>query len=151
MGETFSHVAEDGSARMVDVSGKPVERRVAVAEGEIRLQPGTIERINSDQIAKGNVLGVARVAAIQAIKRTGELIPLCHSLPIQHAEVQFVDGPTGIQIRCRVTSTAQTGVEMEALTGVSVAALTIYDMCKAVDKSMVISAIRLLSKAKEPL
>jgi len=151
MGETFSHVAEDGSARMVDVSGKPVERRVAVAEGEIRLQPGTIERINSNQIAKGNVLGVARVAAIQAIKRTGELIPLCHSLPIQHAEVQFADGPTGIQIRCRVTSTAQTGVEMEALTGVCVAALTIYDMCKAVDKSMVISAIRLLSKAKKPL
>ena len=151
MGETFSHVAEDGSARMVDVSGKPVERRVAVAEGEIRLQPGTIERINSNQIAKGNVLGVARVAAIQAIKRTGELIPLCHSLPVQHAEVQFADGPTGIQIRCRVTSTAQTGVEMEALTGVSVAALTIYDMCKSVDKSMVISAIRLLSKAKEPL
>ena len=151
MGETFSHVAEDGSARMVDVSGKPVERRVAVAEGEIRLQPGTIERINSNQIAKGNVLGVARVAAIQAIKRTSELIPLCHSLPIQHAEVQFADGPTGIQIRCRVTSTAQTGVEMEALTGVCVAALTIYDMCKAVDKSMVISAIRLLSKAKKPL
>ena len=151
MGETFSHVAEDGSARMVDVSGKPVERRVAVAEGEIRLQPGTIERINSNQIAKGNVLGVARVAAIQAIKRTGELIPLCHSLPIQHAEVHFVDGSTGLQIRCQVTSTAQTGVEMEALTGVSVAALTIYDMCKAVDKSMVISAIRLLSKTKEPL
>ena len=151
MGETFSHVAEDGSARMVDVSGKPVERRVAVAEGEIRLQPGTIERINSNRIAKGNVLGVARVAAIQAIKRTDELIPLCHSLPIQHAEVQFVDGPTGIQIRCRVTSTAQTGVEMEALAGVCVAALTIYDMCKAADKSMVISAIRLLSKAKKPL
>jgi cyclic pyranopterin phosphate synthase len=151
MDERFSHVAEDGSARMVDVSGKPVVRRVAVAEGEIRLQPGTIERINSNQIAKGNVLGVARVAAIQAIKRTDELIPLCHSLPIQHAEVDFVDRPMLIQIRCRVTSTAQTGVEMEALTGVAVAALTIYDMCKAVDKSMVISEIRLLSKAKQPL
>jgi cyclic pyranopterin monophosphate synthase len=151
MAETFSHVAEDGSARMVDVSGKPLVRRVALAEGEIRLQPGTIERINSNQIAKGNVLGVARVAAIQAIKRTDELIPLCHSLPIQHAEVDFVDGPMLIQIRCRVTSTAQTGVEMEALTGVAVAALTIYDMCKAVDKSMVIGEIRLLSKAKQPL
>jgi cyclic pyranopterin phosphate synthase len=151
MEETFSHVAEDGSARMVDVSGKPLVRRVAVAEGEIRLQPGTIERINSNQIAKGNVLGVARVAAIQAIKRTDELIPLCHSLPIQHAGVDFVDGPMLIQIRCRVTSTAQTGVEMEALTGVAVAALTIYDMCKAVDKSMVIGEIRLLSKAKQPL
>jgi cyclic pyranopterin monophosphate synthase len=148
---TFSHVAEDGSARMVDVSGKPLVRRVALAEGEIRLQPGTIERINSNQIAKGNVLGVARVAAIQAIKRTDELIPLCHSLPIQHAEVDFVDGPMLIQIRCRVTSTAQTGVEMEALTGVAIAALTIYDMCKAVDKSMVIGEIRLLSKAKQPL
>jgi cyclic pyranopterin phosphate synthase len=151
MEETFSHVAEDGSARMVDVSGKPLVQRVAVAEGEIRLQPGTIERINSNQIAKGNVLGVARVAAIQAIKRTDELIPLCHSLPIQHAEVDFSDGPRLIQIRCRVTSTAQTGVEMEALTGVAVAALTIYDMCKAVDKSMVIGEIRLLSKAKQPL
>ena len=151
MEETFSHVAEDGSARMVDVSGKPRVRRVAVAEGEIRLQPGTIERINSNQIAKGNVLGVARVAAIQAIKRTDELIPLCHSLPIQHAEVDFVDGPMLIQIRCRVTSTAETGVEMEALTGVAVAALTIYDMCKALDKSMVIGEIRLLSKAKQPL
>lgn len=151
MEEAFSHVAEDGSARMVDVSGKPLVRRVAVAGGEIRLQPGTIERINSNQIAKGNVLGVARVAAIQAIKRTDELIPLCHSLPIQHAEVDFVDGPTSLQIRCRVTSTAQTGAEMEALTGVAVAALTIYDMCKAVDKSMVISEIRLLSKAKQPL
>jgi len=151
MEEAFSHVAEDGSARMVDVSGKPLVRRVAVAGGEIRLQPGTIKRINSNQIAKGNVLGVARVAAIQAIKRTDELIPLCHSLPIQHAEVDFVDGPTSLQIRCRVTSTAQTGVEMEALTGVAVAALTIYDMCKAVDKSMVISEIRLLSKAKQPL
>ena len=151
MEETFSHVAEDGSARMVDVSGKPLVRRVAVAEGEIRLQPDTIELINSNQIAKGNVLGVARVAAIQAIKRTDELIPLCHSLPIQHAEVDFVDGPMLIRIRCRVTSTAQTGVEMEALTGVAVAALTIYDMCKAVDKSMVIGEIRLLSKAKQPL
>ncbi|MGA8656157.1 MAG: cyclic pyranopterin monophosphate synthase MoaC [Chthoniobacterales bacterium] len=151
MEEGFSHVAEDGSVKMVDVSRKSSVRRVAVAEGEIRLQPSTIERINSNQIAKGNVLAVARVAAIQAIKRTGELIPLCHSLPIQHAEVDFVDGAAALQIRCQVTTTARTGVEMEALMGVSVAALTIYDMCKAVDKSMVISAIRLVSKTKEPL
>jgi cyclic pyranopterin monophosphate synthase len=151
MEEGFSHVAEDGSVKMVDVSRKSSVRRVAVAEGEIRLQPSTIERINSNQIAKGNVLAVARVAAIQAIKRTGELIPLCHSLPIQHAEVHFVDGAAALQIRCQVTTTARTGVEMEALMGVSVAALTIYDMCKAVDKSMVITAIRLVSKTKEPL
>jgi cyclic pyranopterin phosphate synthase len=149
MEERFSHVAEDGSVKMVDVSRKSSVRRVAMAEGEIRLQPRTIERINSNEIAKGNVLAVARVAAIQAIKRTGELIPLCHPLPIQHAEVDFVDGAMGIQIRCRVTTTAETGVEMEALTGVSVAALTIYDMCKAVDKSMLITAIRLVSKTKE--
>lgn len=147
----FSHVAEDGSVKMVDVSRKSNLRRVAIAEGEIRLQPGTIERINSNQIAKGNVLAVAQVAAIQAIKRTGELIPLCHSLPIQHAEVDFVDAAGAIQIRCRVTTTAQTGVEMEALTGVGVAALTIYDMCKAVDKSMVINAIHLVSKTKKLL
>jgi cyclic pyranopterin monophosphate synthase len=151
MEERFSHVAEDGSVKMVDVSWKSSVRRVAIAESEIRLQPSTIERINSNQIAKGNVLAVARVAAIQAIKRTGELIPLCHSLPIHHAEVDFVDGAGAFQIRCRVTTNARTGVEMEALMGVSVAALTIYDMCKAVDKSMVITAIRLVSKTKELL
>jgi cyclic pyranopterin phosphate synthase len=151
MGNTLSHIAEDGSARMVDVSGKPVQKRVASAEATISLHPETIARIETNQIAKGNVLATARIAAIQAVKRTDELIPLCHSLPVQHAQVEFEIGDNVIEIRSRITTTAQTGVEMEALTGVSIAALTIYDMCKAIDNSMVISGIRLVSKTKEPL
>jgi cyclic pyranopterin monophosphate synthase len=136
---------------MVDVSAKPHSKRIAIAEGMIFLQAETIRRIEANQVAKGNVLATAQIAAIQAVKRTAELIPLCHSLPIQHAEVKFENRPDGIRLECRVTTIAQTGVEMEALTGVGVAALTIYDMCKAVDKSMVISGIRLLSKSKEIL
>jgi cyclic pyranopterin phosphate synthase len=134
---------------MVDVSQKPVSRRTAVATGHIRLQPGTVQRINESAIAKGNVLAVAHVAAVNAVKRTDELIPLCHSLPVQHIEVIFRENPEGFDIECSVTTTAQTGVEMEALTGVAVAALTIYDMCKAVDKTMEITGIRLVSKKKE--
>ena len=151
MGNALSHVAKDGSARMVDVSDKPVSKRVASAEATITLQPETISRIEADQVAKGNVLGTARIAAIQAVKRTDELIPLCHSLPVQHAQVDFQTRGEGIQIRCQVTTSAQTGVEMEALIGVSIAALTIYDMCKAIDQSMVISGVHLVSKMKEPL
>ena len=151
MGNTLSHIAEDGSARMVDVSGKPVQKRVASAEATISLDPETIARIETNQIAKGNVLATARIAAIQAVKRTAELIPLCHSLPVQHAQVDFEIGHNAIQIGITVATSAQTGVEMEALTGVSIAALTIYDMCKAIDKSMVISGVRLVSKTKEPL
>jgi len=150
MGNELSHVAEDGTVRMVDISGKPVSRRVALAEGMIALQPETISRIEANQIAKGNVLATARIAAIQAVKRTDELIPLCHALPVHHVEIEFETGESGILIRCRVTTSAQTGVEMEALTGVSSGALTIYDMCKAIDKSMVISGLRLISKTKEP-
>ena len=146
----LSHVAEDGTVRMVDISGKPVSRRVALAEGKIALQPETISRIEANRIAKGNVLATARIAAIQAVKRTDELIPLCHALPVHHVEIEFETGESGILIRCRVTTSAQTGVEMEALTGVSIGALTIYDMCKAIDKSMVISGLRLISKTKEP-
>ena len=151
MGNELSHVAEDGTVRMVDISGKPVSRRVALAEGMIALQPETISRIEANQIAKGNVLATARIAAIQAVKRTDELIPLCHGLPVHHVEVEFETGDSGILIRCRVTTSAKTGVEMEALTGVSIGALTIYDMCKAIDKSMVISGLRLISKTKEAL
>ena len=151
MGNELSHVAEDGTVRMVDISGKPVSRRVALAEGMIALQPETISRIEANQIAKGNVLATARIAAIQAVKRTDELIPLCHALPVHHVEIEFETGESGILIRCRVTTSAQTGVEMEALTGVSIGALTIYDMCKAIDKSMVISGLRLVSKTKEAL
>lgn len=149
MTEKFSHIAEDGSVRMVDVSAKPVVRRVASAEAFIALRPETIAKIESNQVAKGNVLATARVAAIQAVKRTGELIPLCHTLPVQHAQIEFENRAEGIRIECQVTTAAQTGVEMEALTGAGMAALTIYDMCKAIDKCMVISGLRLLSKSKE--
>jgi cyclic pyranopterin monophosphate synthase len=147
--EKFSHIAEDGSVRMVDVSAKPIVRRAAIAEAFIALQPETIAKIESNQVAKGNVLATARVAGIQAVKRTGELIPLCHTLPVQHARIEFDNRKEGIRIECQVTTAAQTGVEMEALTGAGIAALTIYDMCKAIDKRMVIFGLRLLSKSKE--
>ena len=150
MTDKLSHLAEDGSVRMVDVSGKPISKRVATAEAMITLRPETIAKIDSNQVAKGNVLATARIAGIQAVKRTGELIPLCHPLPVHHAQVEFENRKEGIRIVCRVTTAAQTGVEMEALTGASVAALTIYDMCKAIDKVMAISGLRLVSKSKEP-
>ncbi|MBV9488771.1 MAG: cyclic pyranopterin monophosphate synthase MoaC [Verrucomicrobia bacterium] len=146
----LTHLRGDGSAVMVDVSRKPIEKRVALAEGLIRLQPATLAQINRSGIAKGNVLLVARVAAIAAVKRTDELIPLCHSLPVQHVRVDFEEEAEALRIECEVVTTAQTGVEMEALTGVTVAALTVYDMCKAVDKAMVIDGVRLLSKRKLP-
>jgi cyclic pyranopterin phosphate synthase len=149
--DKFSHLAEDGSVRMVDVSSKPVSKRVAIAEALIALWPETIAKIESSRVAKGNVLATARIAAIQAVKRTGELIPLCHPLPVHHAQVEFESRAEGIRIECRVTTVAQTGVEMEALTGATIAALTIYDMCKAIDKAMVISGVRLVSKSKESL
>ena len=146
----LSHIDVRGEASMVDVSAKPMMRREALARGEIRLRRETIALIQSDQIAKGNVLATARVAGIQAAKRTGELIPLCHPLPITHCEVNF-EIPASqdrILISASAKITSQTGVEMEALTAVSVAALTIYDMCKAVDKSMRITNIKLVSKSK---
>jgi cyclic pyranopterin phosphate synthase len=138
---------------MVDVSQKPMSRREATARGEVRLSPETLALVESEQIAKGNVLATARIAGIQAAKRTGELIPLCHPLPITHCEVEF-EIPASrdrIVITASARITAQTGVEMEALAAVSVAALTIYDMCKAVDKAMVVSEIRLLKKTKTPV
>ena len=147
----LSHLDAAGNARMVDVSAKPVQLREAVARGEIRVQPETLELIETNQVAKGNVLATARIAGIQAAKKTGELIPLCHPLPITHCEVNF-EIPAGrdrIVITATAKIAAQTGVEMEALTAVSVAALTIYDMCKAADKAMVIGGIRLISKAKK--
>ena len=149
MTDEFSHIAEDGSVRMVDVSSKPVTKRVATAEAMIALKPETIAKIEASQVAKGNVLATARIAAIQAVKRTGDLIPLCHPLPVHHAQVEFESRGEGIRIECRVTTAAQTGVEMEALTGATIAALTIYDMCKAIDNGMVISGVRLVSKSKE--
>lgn len=138
---------------MVDVSAKPVVRRVAVARGEIRLTAATLKLITSHQIAKGNVLATARIAGILAAKKTGDLIPLCHPLPITHCEVAFEipKGRDRIIITASAKITAQTGVEMEALTAVSVAALTIYDMCKAVDKRMRLTNVRLVSKSKQAI
>ena len=135
---------------MVDVSAKPVLLREAVARGEIRLARATLKLIESQQVAKGNVLAAARLAGILAAKKTGDLIPLCHPLPLTHCEVKFEipQSRDRIVITASANVAAQTGVEMEALTAVSVAALTIYDMCKAVDKTMRIGDIRLLSKTK---
>lgn len=136
---------------MVDVTQKPVMVREAVASGEIRLQPATVRLIQSQTVAKGNVLAAARLAGIMAAKKTGELIPLCHPLPLSHCEINFDLPKPGnrVLITATVRIAAQTGVEMEALTAVSVAALTIYDMCKAVDKKMVIGNVRLISKTKK--
>jgi cyclic pyranopterin phosphate synthase len=149
-GARLSHLDERGEARMVDVSAKPALFREAVAYGEIRVGSTTLDLMESDRMAKGNVLATARIAGIQAAKRTGELIPLCHPLPISHCEIHFETPETRdcIRITASARITAATGVEMEALTAVSVAALTIYDMCKAVDKGMVIGDIRLLKKTK---
>ena len=137
---------------MVDVSHKPALFREAVAGGEIRILATTLDLIESSQIAKGNVLATARLAGIMAAKKTGDLIPLCHPLPITHCEVDFEIPSTRdrIIIRAIARITAQTGVEMEALTAVTIAGLTIYDMCKAVDKSMALEGIRLISKTKRP-
>jgi cyclic pyranopterin phosphate synthase len=149
-GSRLSHLDERGEASMVDVSAKPALFREAVASGEIRVSPSTLDLMESNKMAKGNVLATARIAGIQAAKRTGELIPLCHPLPISHCEIHFETPETRDRIRITASAriTAATGVEMEALTAVSVAALTVYDMCKAVDKGMVIGDIRLLKKTK---
>jgi len=135
---------------MVDVSAKPVLWREAVARGEVRLQKETLRLIDSQTVAKGNVLSAARLAGIMGAKKTGELIPLCHPLPLTHCEVNFVIPPSRdrIIITASAKISAQTGVEMEALTAVTLAALTIYDMCKAVDKGMRIADVRLVSKTK---
>jgi cyclic pyranopterin phosphate synthase len=147
----LTHIDARGDAAMVDVSAKPVQLREAVAAGEILLQRSTIELIERNEIAKGNVLATARLAGIMASKKTGELIPLCHPLPITHCEVNFTIPPERdrIAILASAKISARTGIEMEALTAVSVAALTIYDMCKAVDKQMRISNIHLVSKTKK--
>lgn len=146
----LSHIDETGQAAMVNVSAKPVQLREAVARGEIHLQPGTLALIEQNQIAKGNVLATARLAGIMAAKKTGDLIPLCHPLPITHCEVNFEisQARDRIVITASAKISAQTGVEMEALTAVSVAALTIYDMCKSADKTMRITDVVLVSKTK---
>ncbi|MEW6414884.1 MAG: cyclic pyranopterin monophosphate synthase MoaC [Pseudomonadota bacterium] len=144
----FTHFDAAGRAVMVDVAAKADTRRVAVAEGRIRMLPETLERILAGRADKGDVLGIARIAAIQATKRTSELIPLCHPIALTKVDVDLVAEVPVSMIVCRVTAetVGKTGVEMEALTGVSVALLTIYDMCKAVDRGMVMSDIRLLEK-----
>ena len=149
--KNLTHIDAKGEVKMVDVSAKPVQQRAATARGEIRMTKETIRLIRRDKIAKGNVLATARIAGIQAAKRTGDLIPMCHPLPINHCEVDFEFPKTGNAIVITATAkvTAQTGVEMEALTAVNLAALTIYDMCKAVDKKMRITNVKLVSKTKQ--
>src|SRR6266403_924275 len=144
----FSHIDPDGRAQMVDVSAKPLSARTAVATGKIRLQPETLALISKDQIAKGNVFATARIAGIQAAKDTAHLIPLCHTLPLSEIKIDIVTSQSSAEVICTARTVAQTGVEMEALTGVSVALLTIYDMCKGVDREMQLSKIRLLKKTK---
>lgn len=145
----FSHLDSEGTARMVDVGSKPIQHRTAVASGFIRCAPATVEALRDRNVPKGDVLTVARIAAIQAAKITDKLIPLCHSLPIDKADVDFEIREDGVAIRSIISTWAKTGIEMEALTAVSIAALTIYDMCKAVDKNMIIEGIRLEKKTKE--
>jgi cyclic pyranopterin phosphate synthase len=147
----LTHLDAKGEAAMVDVSSKPIQLREAVAGGEIHLQASTLDLIERNEISKGNVLATARLAGIMAAKKTGELIPLCHPLPITHCEVNFAIPPerNRIIITGSAKVAAQTGIEMEALMAVSVAALTIYDMCKAVDKQMTIGGIHLISKTKK--
>jgi cyclic pyranopterin phosphate synthase len=144
----LSHIDEKGQARMVDVSEKAVTARRAIAEGFIAMQPETLALAETGQAKKGDVIGAARIAGIMAAKRTHELIPLCHPLAISKATVEFVlsKRPPGIRVTAEVKVSAQTGVEMEALTAVSVACLTLYDMLKAADKSMVIEGVRLIEK-----
>jgi len=146
--KTFSHLDSAGAARMVNVGHKPVQRRRAVAEGKLVCAPATIRLLKKNALPKGDVLTVAQIAGIQAAKRTAELIPLCHPLPLNHVEIQFQVRRSTIEIVCIAETCAQTGVEMEALTGVCVAALTLYDMCKAVDKTMRIEGIRVMEKVK---
>ncbi len=144
----LSHIGGDGRAQMVDVSAKPLSARTAVATGEIKLAQKTLDLIATNKSAKGNVFATARIAGIQAAKRTPQLIPLCHTIPLSDVKIDIVSLPDGAEVTCTAKTVAQTGVEMEALTGVCIALLTIYDMCKAVDKQMQISDVRLLEKTK---
>src|SRR5216117_2795601 len=145
----LTHIGADGRAQMVDVSGKPLSVRTAVATGKIRLRRETLDLISKDQMVKGNVLATARIAGIQAAKQTAQLIPLCHTLPLGEVKIDIVASRDGAGVKCTAQTIAQTGVEMEALVGATVALLTIYDMCKAVDKEMRILDVHLVSKTKQ--
>jgi len=147
----LTHIAADGRAQMVDVSGKPLSARTAVATGRITLAKATVALVRKNEIAKGDVIATARIAGIQAAKRTAHLIPLCHTIPLSDVKIDIELSGDGAEVTCTARTVAQTGVEMEALTGVAVALLTIYDMCKAVDKGMVIGDVRLLEKSKRPV
>lgn len=148
MAEKLSHIDEQGSARMVDVGAKPVQQRTAKASGKISLSPDALQQVIENKNKKGDVLTIAEVAGVQAAKRTADLIPLCHTLLLTKVAVVCTIEADGISATCEVKCGGQTGVEMEALTGVSVALLTIYDMCKAVDKAMSISDIKVDLKEK---
>ena len=147
MSEEFSHFDARGHAAMVDVGAKPVTERTATARARVVMQPATAALIRSGGAKKGDVLGVARIAGIMAAKRTSELIPLCHPLPISAVSLELTVAEGAVEIAATVRTTGQTGVEMEALTAASVAALTVYDMCKSVDRGMRIEAVRLTHKA----
>lgn len=142
----LTHLDAQGKARMVDVSNKRVTRRVATAQARVTMQPETLEKIRQNALAKGDALGVARIAGVLAAKRVDTLIPLCHSLPLAEVTVEFEFGARHLLIKTSATTVAQTGVEMEALTAATVAALTVYDMAKAADKRMVIESVHLVSK-----
>ena len=146
MADQLTHLDDSGQAKMVDVSAKQITDRVARVGGEIRMQPATVEAINNNQVAKGNVLTTARIAGIQAAKRTAELIPLCHPLNPTSIEIDLVVLEDRVRVEAQVRLADRTGVEMEALTAASVALLTIYDMCKGIDRGMVIGELRLLEK-----
>ena len=143
----LTHIGEDGSARMVEVGGKETTRREATAEAYVRMTPETLRAVLAGEIKKGDVLGTARVAGIMAAKRTHELIPLCHPLPVTGVDVSLEPVELGIRIEATVRCNGQTGVEMEALTAASVAALTVYDMAKAVERTMLIEGVCLLAKS----
>lgn len=144
----LTHIDSEGKARMVDVGNKPDQLRIAIAEGHITLNTETISLIKENNMKKGDVLTVAEIAGIQAAKRTSDLIPLCHPLRLNKVKLQTLLDETGVKVTAEVRCIGQTGVEMEALTGVSVALLTVYDMCKAVDKQMVIDYTKLIEKKK---
>jgi cyclic pyranopterin phosphate synthase len=147
----LTHIAADGRAQMVDVSAKPLSARTAVATGRITLAENTVALVRKNEIAKGDVIATARIAGIQAAKQTAHLIPLCHTIPLSEVKIDIDLSGDGAEVTCTARTIAQTGVEMEALTGVAVALLTIYDMCKAVDKKMVIGNVRLIEKKKSPV
>ncbi len=149
--DKLTHVGSDGTAHMVNVSNKPIVRRTAVATGKILCAETTIQLIQENNIAKGDVLSVARIAAIMGGKNTSQLIPLCHNIGIDAIQVDLTLLSDGVELTATATCTDKTGIEMEALTAVSIGALTIYDMCKAVDKTMRIEGIHLIKKTKEPL